>query len=130
MDTSLLVAHFFEFKRAPEPLLIALRQDPIVLQNLWIVGSFAKLIASPRDVEVLLQYLETNGILWGDGTRLMEPGQLERLKRWHIICTEDFRERVLEAITNRPGTGVDGGTGKQGIQIRRRKWIAIPMTMA
>ena len=94
-------------------------ENPEIKANKAEIGDDAKLIGSLQDRTTIQKYLKTHGIVWPDGTSLMNPGQLEQLKPRHVICTEEFRELVYKAIseiTNRC---------KQGIVLKRRKCIAI-----
>ena len=115
-----IVVHFLEYKRSPEAFLVALRGNFILRANCTLIGDRAKLIASLQDRTAIHKYLKTHGVVWPDGASLMNPGQLERLKPRHVICTEDFHESVCQTISEIKGAC------RQGIVLKRRKWIAIP----
>ena len=118
-DITTIVYHVLEYKRSPEAFLKALRANLELLANEALIGDRAKLIASLQDRTAIHKYLKTNGVVWPDGKSLMNPGQLEQLKPRHVICTEDFREIVCKTIS------VIKAARKQGIVLKRRKWIAI-----
>ena len=107
-DITTIGFHVLEYKRSPA----AFRQAEI--------GDDAKLIGSLQDQTTIQKYLKTHGIVWPDGTSLMNPGQLEQLKPRLVICTEDFRQCVCQTISEAKGAC------RQGMVLKRRKWIAIP----
>ena len=102
-DITTIVFHILEYKRTPEAFLVALRGDPILTANCALIGDRAKLIASLQDRTAIHKYLKTHGVVWPDGASLMNPGQLERLKPRHVICTEDFRQCVCQTISEAKG---------------------------
>ena len=126
----LVVVHFYEYQRSPAALPEALRLSPIVNAHLHEIGDGATLIAYPEQVVAVANYLQAHGVLWRDGSRLMERGRWDQLRRRHIMFSEDFREAVLASILDRPGTGANNGRGKQNIRVRRKKWVGIHMSWA
>ena len=116
-----LVFHCLEYKRSPEAFLTSLLGEPCLLDSLIFIGGDAKLIAPPGEAQAIVLYLEANGMVWSDGTCLMEPGHLEQLKPRHIVCTEDFRQCVCETIS-----GTEGAC-RLGMVLKRSKEIAIPL---
>ena len=126
----LVVVHFYEYQRSPAALPEALRLSPIVNAHLHEIGDGATLIAYPEQVVAVANYLQAHGVLWRDGSRLMERGRWDQLRRRHIMFSEDFREAVLASILDRPGTGADNGRGRQNIRVRRNKWVGIHMSWA
>ena len=121
INTTTIVVHFLEYRRSPEPFFKSFL-DKQFDGNLTIIGDRAKLLAAPREAPVVLWHLLVSRILWRDGSCLMEPGRLDQLRPWHIVCTEDFRRRICDTIACRPR--------KYRITLRRSKWIAIPLETA
>ena len=116
-DITTIVFHVLEYKRSPRAFLDALGDFEDWTST---IGDDAKLIGSLQDQTTIQKYLKTHGIVWPDGTSLMNPGQLEQLKPRHVICTEDFCRCVCQTISEAKGACAEG------MKLKRRKWIAIP----
>ena len=119
-DITTIVFHVLEYKRSPRAFLDALTDNSILHANWTSIGDRAKLIGSLQDRTTIQKYLKTHGIVWPDGTSLMNPGQLEQLKPRHVICTEDFCRCVCQTISEAKGACAEG------MKLKRRKCIAIP----
>ena len=119
-DITTIVYHVLEYKRSPAAFRQALDENLEIKANKAEIGDDAKLIGSLQDRTTIEKYLKTHGIVWPDGTSLMNPGQLEQLKPRHVICTEDFRQCVCQTISEAKGACAEG------MKLKRRKWIAIP----
>ena len=119
-DITTIVYHVLEYKRSPAAFRQALDENPEIKANKAEIGDDAKLIGSLQDRTTIQKYLKTHGIVWPDGTSLMNPGQLEQLKPRHVICTEDFCRCVCQTISEAKGACAEG------MKLKRRKWIAIP----
>ena len=121
INTTTIVVHFLEYRRSPEAFFKTFLDEHFD-GNLTIIGDKAKLLAAPREAPVVLWHLLVSRILWRDGSWLMEPGRLDQLKPWHVICTEDFRQRICDTVARTPR--------RLKISVRRSKWIAIPLETA
>ena len=119
-DITTIVYHVLEYKRSPAAFRQALDENPEIKANKAEIGDDAKLIGSLQDRTTIQKYLKTHGIVWPDGTSLMNPGQFEQLKPRHVICTEDFCRFVCKTISEAKGACAEG------MKLKRRKWIAIP----
>ena len=71
----------------------------------------AKLFAPSEQADHIQQYLETSGVLLG-GKRLF----LKNLKSWHVIVHEEYAEAFWRVIRTWPGSGLDGGRGKDKVK--------------
>jgi hypothetical protein len=82
----------------------------------------AKLFVSPDDVHDVLFYISNTGVTFDN----CEPLYWDDLRARHMIVSIALEADVLAAIAASPGSGLNGGKGKDHVNIKRRMIIDIP----
>ena len=87
-----------------------------------ILAEGAKLIVAPSEVNDALLHLSRAGVAFDEDTRLC----WEDFRPWHVIISESLEADVMAALAATPGSGLDGGKGKQNVRVKRRVVIDVP----
>jgi hypothetical protein len=120
-----------EFSRSPKWFLDCIvcgealdkhRSAMLAVGRPCIFGSEgAKLLVSPKVVNDVLLHLSSAGVTFED-----MHYSWDELRPRHVIVSEALETEVMEAIAACPGTGLDGGKGKDHVRVKRRVVIDVP----
>jgi len=83
----------------------------------------AKLIVAPEEVHDALFHLSSTGVAFDEGPMLWWDDLLPR----HVIVSESLEVDVMAALDCSPGSGLDGGKGKDKVKVKRRVVIDVPL---
>jgi len=120
-----------EFKRSPQwfidvfmhgEALDGHRSAMLAVGRPCILAEGAKLIVAPSEVNDALLHLSRAGVAFDEDTRLC----WEDFRPWHVIISESLEADVMAALAATPGSGLDGGKGKQKVRVKRRVVIYLP----
>ena len=81
----------------------------------------AKLLVSPEEVNDVLMHLSSAGVMFED-----KHFSWDELRARHVIVSEALEDDVLTALAESPGSGKDGGKGRDHVRVKRRAVIDIP----
>jgi hypothetical protein len=82
----------------------------------------AKLLVGPEEVNDVLLHLSIAGVTFDKNARL----SWDELRPRHVIVSEALEAEVMAALAETPGSGADGGKGKDQVKVKRRAVINIP----
>ena len=120
-----------EFSRSPQWLLDCLvcgekldkhRSAMLAVGRLCFFGGGAKLLISPEVVNDVLFHLSTAGVTFDNDLSF----SWDELRPRHLIVSDALEAEVMAVIASTPGSGVDGGQGRDRVRVRRRAVIDIP----
>jgi hypothetical protein len=87
-----------------------------------IFADGVKLIAKPEDVNDVLFHISSAGVTFEEGEWL----SWDDLRPRHFIVSESLEVEVMAALAEFPGSGIDGGKGKDKVRVKRRVVIDVP----
>jgi hypothetical protein len=120
-----------EFTRSPKCLLDcivggeALERHRSAMEAVGrpcIFGDGAKMLVSPEVVNDVLLHLSRVGVSFNKDETL----SWEDWRARHVIVSETLEAELMTALAEFPGSGLDGGRGKDKVKVRRRAVIDIP----
>jgi hypothetical protein len=127
----MLTVVVLEFMRSPQWFLDCFvsgealdrhRSAMLAVGRPCIFGEGVKLIAHPEEVNDVLLYLSSAGVTFDEDTRF----SWDEMRARHVVVSESLEGEVVAAIAACPGSGKDGGRGKDHVKLRRRVVIDIP----
>jgi hypothetical protein len=120
-----------EFARSPQWFLDCLisgdeleqhRAAMLTVGRPCVFAEGAKLFVSPKWANDVLFHLSTAGVTFDKDVSF----SWDELRGRHVIVSETLEPVVLAAIAAHPGSGKDGGQGKDSVRVKRRAVIDIP----
>ena len=87
-----------------------------------IFGDGAKMRVSPEVVNDVLLHLSRVGVAFDKDVTL----SWEDWRARHVIVSESLEAELMTALAEFPGSGLNGGRGKDHVKVRRRAVIDIP----
>jgi hypothetical protein len=80
-----------------------------------------KLFVGPEEVNDVLFHLSGSGVMFED-----KHFSWDELCPRHVIVSEELEAELMKAIKDNPGSGLNGGQGKDKVKVKRRVVIDIP----
>jgi len=121
-----------EFSRSPQwffdcifkgDALASLRSAMLAVGRPCFFGAEgAKVLISPEEVNDVLLHLSSAGITFDEDLHF----SWDELRPRHLIVSEALELEIMAAIAACPGSGLDGGKGKDHVRVKRRVVIDVP----